>query len=125
VSPAPDVNARTAARRPSPQWWSQLPFSNFLRFWDYRPRTDWLDHFITINWNANDGEVEQHVLGEVGSYGYQLSRILEAVDLLVGRLSLTSLDPDQQKVVVRLQDLAAQARHAVEDYRSSPTPDAR
>ena len=61
----------------SSDWWSQLPFSNFLRFWDYRPSTQWLDHFITVNWNAGDAGVERHVLGEVGSYGYQLSRILE------------------------------------------------
>jgi hypothetical protein len=102
-------------------WWSQLPFSNFLRFWDYRPSTQWLDHFITVNWNAGDAGVEQHVLGEVGSYGYQLSRILDAVNLLVDRLSLSELSPEQQKVVVRLQDLADQANRAVHEYRSGAT----
>jgi hypothetical protein len=102
-------------------WWSQLPFSNFLRFWDYRPSTQWLDHFITVNWNAGDAGVEQHVLGEVGSYGYQLSRILDAVNLLVDRLSLSELSPEQQKVVVRLQDLADQANRAVHAYRSGAT----
>jgi hypothetical protein len=110
----------TTARPNNSQWWSQLPFSNFLRFWDYRPRTDWLDHFLTINWNAGDAGVEQHVLGQVGSYGYQLSRILDAVDLLVDRLDLTDLDGDQQKVVVRLQDLAEEARKAVKAYRADP-----
>ena len=62
-------------------WFS--PFTNFLRNWDYKPVTSWFEHFITINWNSNDADVEQHVLGEVGSYGLQLSRILDAVDLLV------------------------------------------
>jgi hypothetical protein len=107
--------------RSSSEWWSQLPFSNFLRFWDYRPSTQWLDHFITVNWNAGDAGVERRVLSEVGSYGYQLSRILDAVNLLVDRLSLTELSPEQQKVVVRLQDLAEQANRAVKEYRSDAT----
>ena len=107
--------------RSSSEWWSELPFANFLRYWDYRPNTQWLDHFITVNWNAGDADVEQHVLGEVGSYGYQLGRILDAVNLLVGQLKLTELSPEQQKVVVRLQDLADQANRAVKEYRSDVT----
>lgn len=111
--------------RSSSDWWSLLPFSNFLRYWDYRPNTQWLDHFITVNWNAGDAGVEQHVLGEVGSYGYQLSRILDAVNLLVGQLKLTELSPEQQKVVIRLQDLADQANRAVKEYRSDVTEPVR
>ena len=72
-------------------WFS--PFTNFLRNWDYKPVTSWFEHFITINWNSQDADVEQHVLGEVGSYGLQLSRILDAVDLLVKELDLARLTP--------------------------------
>src|SRR4051794_337368 len=93
------------------------PFSNFLRNWDYRPVTSWFEHFVTINWNAGDAAVEQHVLGEVGSYGLQLARILDAVDMLVGRLDLNDLTPEQQRIVVRLEDLAASAKRAVHGYR--------
>ena len=107
--------------RSSSEWWSLLPFANFLRYWDYRPNTQWLDHFITVNWNAADAGVERHVLGEVGSYGYQLSRILDAVNLLVGQLTLTELSPEQQRVVVRLQDLADKANRAIKEYRSDVT----
>jgi hypothetical protein len=104
-----------------------FPLANFLRNWDYRPVTRWFEHFITINWNAGDADIERHVLGEVGSYGRQLSHVLDAVDLLVGQLDLTSLTPDEQKVVVRLQDLASAARSAVNGYRgrvqiASPSP---
>jgi hypothetical protein len=94
-----------------------FPFTNFLRYWDYRPMTSWFEHFITINWNSGDADVEQHVLGEVGSYGHQLSRILDAVDLLVGELDLSRLSPDQQRIVVRLEDLARSAQRAVDEYR--------
>jgi hypothetical protein len=94
-----------------------FPFSNFLRFWDYRPVTSWFEHFITINWNSQDADIEQHVLGEVGSYGLQLSRILDAVELLVSELDLARLSPEQQRIVVRLEDLAHAAHRAVNEYR--------
>jgi hypothetical protein len=93
------------------------PFTNFLRSWDYRPVTSWFEHFITINWNSQDAAVEEHVLGEVGSYGLQLSRILDAVDLLVSELDLARLTPEQQRIVVRLQDLRHAAHRAVSDFR--------
>jgi hypothetical protein len=91
---------------------------NFLRRWDYRPVTSWFENFITVNWNAGDVDVESKVLGDVGSYGLQLSRVLAAVDLLVGQLDLATLPPEQRKVVVRLQDLAAGARESVAEYRA-------
>ncbi len=97
------------------------PFTNLLRTWDYRPMTTWFEHFVTINWNSGDADVEEHVLGEVGSYGLQLSRILDAVDLLVGELDLSRLTPEQQRIVVRLEDLAASANRAVREYRHQST----
>ncbi len=93
------------------------PFQNFLRSWDYRPITSWFDNFLTVNWNAGDAGVERKVLGDIGSYGLQLSRLLAAVDLLVGQLDLATLTPEQQKVVVRLRDLATGARESVADFR--------
>jgi hypothetical protein len=68
-----------------------------------RHRRSWFEHFITINWNSQDADIEKHVLGEVGSYGLQLSRILDAVDLLVSELDLARLSPEQQRIVVRLE----------------------
>lgn len=96
------------------------PFASFLRSWDYRPVTSWFEHFITINWNSGDADIEQHVLGEVGSYGLQLSRILDAVELLVSELDLSRLTADQQRIVVRLEDLANAAQRSVNEYRGRP-----
>jgi hypothetical protein len=93
------------------------PFANFLRTWDYQPVTRWLDHFITINWNAHDAGVEKHVLSEVGSYGLQLSRILDAVNLLLSDLDLAGLTPEQQGIVVNLRELARSSDRAVDEYR--------
>jgi hypothetical protein len=99
------------------------PFASFLRTWDYRPVTSWFEHFVTINWNSGDAEVEKHVLGEVGSYGLQLERILDAVELLVGELDLSRLSPEQQRVVVRVEDLASSARRAVREYHGQSAED--
>src|SRR2546426_6741860 len=96
------------------------PFANFLRVWDYRPTTSWFDHLFTVNWNSQDADVEQHVLSQVGSYGLQLSRVLDAVDLLVSELDLSRLTPEQQRIVVRLEDLARSADQAVAEYRGRP-----
>ncbi len=103
------------------------PFASFMRTWDYRPVTSWFEHFVTINWNSGDADVEEHVLGEVGSYGLQLSRVLDAVNLLVSELDLSRLSPEQQRIVVRLEDLAHSADRAVKEYRGraedpSPAP---
>jgi hypothetical protein len=94
------------------------PFANFLKNWAYQPVTDWSRHF-TINLNTRDADLERKVLGDVGSYGQQLSRILDAVDLLVSEKDLGALSPEQRKTVVRLQDLAAQARESVRRNRHS------
>ena len=104
--------------------WLLNPFGNFLRTWDYRPVTSWFDNF-TINLNSHDAELEEHVLGHVGSYGLQLSRILDAVNLLVSELDLDRLTPEQQRIVVRLEDLAEDVRRSVAEYRGreiEPTP---
>ena len=97
-------------------------FQNFLRRWDYRPMTNWFERFITVNYNAGDADIERKVLSDVGSYGLQLSRLLAAVDLLVGKLDLGTLTPEQQKVVVRLQDLATGARESVAEFRGRGAP---
>ncbi|WP_181784862.1 hypothetical protein [Pseudonocardia pini] len=93
------------------------PFANLLKKWDYRPTTSWFSDFITVNWNARDAELEQKVLGDVGSYGLQLSRVLDAVELLLADKELAALTPEQQRTVVRLQDLAQQARDSVARHR--------
>jgi hypothetical protein len=103
--------------------WLQFPsnfFSNFLRTWYYTPRTDWLDHFITINWNGGDAHVERHVLEGAGSYGLQLSCIMDAINVLVAHPGLTDLSDDDKAKLLRLTDLEKKIDSAIEEYRSNP-----
>ncbi|WP_344026941.1 hypothetical protein [Pseudonocardia kongjuensis] len=97
------------------------PFANFLKRWDYRPTTSWFSDFVTVNWNSRDADLERRVLGDVGSYGLQLSRVLDAVELLLEGTDLATLTPEAQRTVVRLRDLADQARASVDRHRG-PDP---
>jgi hypothetical protein len=104
----------------SDRFWSNWPFSEFLRYWDFRPSTTWFQHFITINNNAGDVDPERTVLGEVGSYGYQLSRIIDAVEVVVDQLekspSLDHLSAEQQQSVARFRQLADDVRASLSGY---------
>ena len=102
------------------EFWSNWPFAEFIRYWDFRPRTSWFQHFITINNNAGDVGLEETVLKEVGSYGYQLSRIIDAVQVIVDQLEkgpvLGDLSPDHQQILAKLRQLAKDVDASVNGY---------
>jgi hypothetical protein len=101
---------------------------NLLRnfVFTYFPVTDWR-RFIspTIvfgNANINDLEVEQKVVDSVGSYGYQLNRILDALAVLIreeedpSKPARTELD---RRVLYRLLDLADAADKAAKEAKTA------
>jgi hypothetical protein len=105
-----------------------LNLENFLRnyVFTYFPVTDWR-RFIspTIvfgNANINDLEVEQKVVDSVGSYGYQLNRILDALAVLIreeedpGKTMRTEKD---RRVLYRLLDLAEAADQAAKQAKGT------
>ena len=67
--------------------------------------------------NSGDATVENHVLRKAGSYGKQLGRIIDTLDVLVARLPVESLTPGEQRAVDAFRDLSRQVDAAVEDYR--------
>ena len=99
---------------------SSWPFADFLRYWDFKPSTSWFQHFVTINNNAGDVGPEAAVLAEVGSYGYQLSRIIDAVQVIVDQLEksqgLGNLSPDQQQCLAKLRQLKNDVDASVDGY---------
>jgi hypothetical protein len=101
-------------------FWSNWPFAEFLRYWDFRPNTSWFQDFITINNNAGDVGPEAAVLKEVGSYGYQLSRIIDAVQVIVDQLEkspgLGDLSTDQQQSLAKLRQLAKDVDASMNGY---------
>jgi hypothetical protein len=105
----------------NPLAWVQFPFANILKTWNFVPRTQWLDHFITINNNGNDAPVEQHVLTEVGSYGKQLSDILDALEVIINHVGqIQPFDADEAGPIDALKKLHTDTKDAVTRFRNNP-----
>jgi hypothetical protein len=69
-----------------------------------------------------DGPVEQHVLDKVGSYGYQLNRIIDVMKIVVsqsGTGALSGLHPgsDEQAKIDAFLDMAKKASEASDEYK--------
>jgi hypothetical protein len=75
-------------------------------------RTSWIKSlsdqtgFININnVRAGDPELERRIIEDVASYGRQLGRMMEALDVVIGHLRLGERT-----------DLTADERHALQDF---------
>jgi hypothetical protein len=97
--------------------------SNQLRDLVYAPVTDWRNFWsgffrpmVNFGCNIKDIRTESDVLHEVGSYGHQINRLLDAVAVLVDlelgdQVMLTS---DQVLALLELKKLATDAHVASE-----------
>jgi hypothetical protein len=91
----------------------------------YQPLTTWQGLFqgwfcphITFGSNIEDKPIESHVLDTVGSYGSQISRIMDAVSVLVAQLEPSALTPQERFTVAKFKELAALADDAVAAFRN-------
>ncbi len=66
-------------------------------------------------------EVEQRVLDEVGSYGKQIGRIGDALDVLLRHVDLGELDRRERDVIEILQGQLAEVRQVKRRVRVSET----
>jgi hypothetical protein len=93
-----------------------FPFQDAFRYFLINPMTNWQRFFnpqFYINYNAGDVDVENNVLREVGSYGMQLGRIIDVLDVLVARLPKDELTSRERYVVDRFQALSEKVTAAV------------
>jgi len=70
-------------------WATGFPFQQAFEHFMIAPQTTWDRFFnpqIFVSLNSGDAAVENHVLRKAGSYGKQLGRILDTLDVLVARL---------------------------------------
>lgn len=106
------------------EWATGFPFQQAFEHFMIAPQTTWDRFFnpqIFVSLNSGDAAVENHVLKKAGSYGKQLGRILDTLDVLVARLPAESLTPAERRAVDAFRDLSRQVDAAVEDYRG-PNP---
>ena len=99
--------------------------SQSLRDFVYFPVTVWREFFrptFYFGCNVNDVDTEQAVLGDVGSYGSQLNRVLDALDVLT-RLEgdrLAALPQEDRDAICSLQVLHRRASGASKRAEQRP-----
>jgi hypothetical protein len=81
--------------------------------------------FINIDLGATPKpEIEQDILDEVGSYGRQLGRIGDALEVLLKHVELKGLSADEQDALTILQGQLAEVRKIKKRERAKDAADA-
>ena len=91
-------------------------FKNFV----VNPVTDWqrfINPQFNVTINQDDAAVENHVLARAGSYGRQLGRMQEVLDILLERLPPPPLAAGQQRSIDKYKETREQIVSAVIDAR--------
>src|SRR6188472_1839726 len=71
--------------------------------------------FININTTgAGDAQLERRIVEQVASYGRQLGRVLDAVDVLIRHRIAGELPPEDRRALERLQSLRSEIMAAKE-----------
>lgn len=90
----------------------------------YQPWTNWAGMFqnwfcphITFGVNVKDKPVEDHVLQSVGSYGKQLSCIIDAISVLSSQLDRHKLTPEEQYTLLSFEHLKCRVDEAVAEFK--------
>lgn len=112
---------------PDSPWSLFSPFSQTFGKFVNEPITSWQRFFnpqLVFNYNPQDEPVEAHVLSRVGSYGSQISTLIDMIDLLQRRLlpaeGLEGADLETLKAFDALRDTANQA---VDEFRGRVSAD--
>jgi hypothetical protein len=103
---------------PATAWSFQKMLEDFAYNFVYFPTTNWQRAFspqINFGCNLQDQNTEQHVLNEVGSYGYQLSRIIDVLNALVARVPAGELTPQERQDIAGFYDMVRRVDAAVEE----------
>ena len=106
---------------------SSLGMGNLFRSYalGYFPITDWRRFasptIVFGNSNLADSDTEQKVVDSVGSYGYQLNRILDALAVLIRESDAPSAQrtEEDRRMLYRLLDLADAADKAAKQAQAN------
>ena len=102
------------------------PFSQVIKSFVNEPVTNWQHFFnpqVNFNYNPQDAPVEAHVLSRVGSYGSQLSTLIDAINVLQMHLPRAGLAPAEINALDAFVDLRNKAAQAVEEFNGNVTVD--
>jgi hypothetical protein len=102
----------------APGSWT-APFADLFRNFSIRPETNWARAFnpqFMFVLNRDDAEVETEVLRQVGSYGKQLSTIIDAIDVLVRHQRGEAPAAGDERSLSQFDALRSRAREVVDLY---------
>ena len=91
-------------------------FKNF----NVSPITDWqrfINPQFNVTINEGDAAVENHVLSRAGSYGRQIGRMQEVMDLLIEHVERDGLSALKQRSIDKYKETRAKVVSAVEEGR--------
>jgi hypothetical protein len=75
--------------------------------------------FININqMESTDSELEQRIVKEVASYGRQLGRVVDALEVLCKKVELDKLDKDDQEALTDFLGMAESIQKVKDGHKS-------
>jgi len=109
---------------------ASFDFLSPFKYFNIAPVTDW-ERFINpqfnITINQGDAAIENRVLARAGSYGKQIGRMQEVLDILIARIPPAALPAPQARSVEKYQETRSDVIAAVEAAKpsdgSTPTRD--
>jgi hypothetical protein len=94
-------------------------FAYAYQYW-FTPMLQAFSPTMYFGCNIQDAGVEKHVLDNVGSYGFQINRLMDAVMVLASRADLSTLTPAETGYIGRFKELAKAADRAASDFQTKP-----
>jgi hypothetical protein len=96
------------------------PFARFL----ISPQTSW-KRFVNpqffFTYNLGDAAIDNHVLRRAGSYGKQLGKILDVLDVLVRHMPADALTTSERRTIEELVELRDDVERAKREFREEET----
>lgn len=96
---------------------SNFEWFPWFRNFAINPVTDWhkfINPQFAVTINEGDAAIENHVLSRAGSYGMQLGRMQEVLDILVARLPVAR-DADEERSLAQYVEMRRTVVDAVEE----------
>jgi len=93
------------------------PFQWFRNF-NIAPVTDWqrfINPQFNVTINEGDAALENHVLSRAGSYGKQLGRMQEVLDVLLKHVTPAALSPVERESIDKYKKTRAKVEEAVNE----------
>jgi hypothetical protein len=91
-------------------------FKNF----NVQPVTDWqrfINPQFNVTVNQGDAAIENHVLARAGSYGKQLGRMQEVLDVLIARMPSPPLSAGEARAIDKYRKIRSEVVAAVEEAK--------